>query len=355
MHNLNFLIIFLSIITLIDILFNIKRPIQLKISFLIVISCLFLINSFIYISKPNTYLLIIALFVQMVGWSTGNIIGNKLFKTTLCKLHWYLLVFDFLLFLIFVGFILYNPSILSFSNDSLLSFHISDNYWLLKLDIILFESIMLFLVFRLLYLNRNQMNIKNIYKDELNNWAIKLYYPFIIYTICFLLFIFFNKYSFFSHLFQIADFTLSLMVLLSIIYKPKVLTLQGFSYNKLSAFDKSGFMTLNDDNFTIPFFTNYYYLQKDANIDKFCKLNNIDDKEEFYDLIIIKFNMSFNSLINKHRVEYFMSLVQSNKYTNYSIDALAQESGFNSRHHLYKPFKKFHGGTPSDFIYFATN
>jgi YesN/AraC family two-component response regulator len=57
-----------------------------------------------------------------------------------------------------------------------------------------------------------------------------------------------------------------------------------------------------------------------------------------------------NEIINKNRVDYFIELVRSPKYNQYSIDALAKEAGFNSRHHLYKPFKKFHGGTPSDFI-----
>jgi AraC-like DNA-binding protein len=148
---------------------------------------------------------------------------------------------------------------------------------------------------------------------------------------------------------------MSYVVLLSIIYKPKFLSFNKFSFNKLSAFDRQSTLNLNDDNFTRPFFNAFYYLQKDANLDRFCKENGIDDKEEFHDLIIIKFNMSFNNLINKYRVQYFLDLVKSNKYSNYSIDALAQESGFNSRHHLYKPFKKFHGGTPSDFIYYASN
>jgi len=29
---------------------------------------------------------------------------------------------------------------------------------------------------------------------------------------------------------------------------------------------------------------------------------------------------------------------------------LAKEVGFSSRQHLYKPFKKFHGGNPSDIV-----
>ena len=149
--------------------------------------------------------------------------------------------------------------------------------------------------------------------------------------------------------------SMSYVVLLAIIYKPKYLSFNKFSFNKLTAFDRSSTLTVNDQNFSNPFFNDFYYLQKDANLERFCKENGIVDKEEFHDLIIIKFSMSFNNLINKYRVEYFLDLVKSKKYTNYSIDALAQEAGFNSRHHLYKPFKKFHGGTPSDFIYYASN
>jgi YesN/AraC family two-component response regulator len=60
--------------------------------------------------------------------------------------------------------------------------------------------------------------------------------------------------------------------------------------------------------------------------------------------------MTFSNLVNKNRVDYFVELVKSPKFKHYSIDALAQEAGFNSRNHLYKPFRKYHGGTPSDFI-----
>ena len=63
-----------------------------------------------------------------------------------------------------------------------------------------------------------------------------------------------------------------------------------------------------------------------------------------------KYDMSFSDLVNKNRVNYFFEIVQDPAYQNFTIDALAREVGFSSRQHLNKPFKKFHGGTPSDFI-----
>jgi YesN/AraC family two-component response regulator len=60
--------------------------------------------------------------------------------------------------------------------------------------------------------------------------------------------------------------------------------------------------------------------------------------------------MTFSDLVNKYRVQYFVSIVVLPQNANYTIDALAKMSGFTSRNHLYKPFRKFHGGIPSDFI-----
>jgi YesN/AraC family two-component response regulator len=107
---------------------------------------------------------------------------------------------------------------------------------------------------------------------------------------------------------------------------------------------------LTDANFYTPFFTNHYFLQEDATLEQFCIQNAISSNEQFQDQILKKYNMTFSNLVNKNRVDYFIELARSPKYNQYSIDALAKEAGFNSRHHLYKPFKKFHGGTPSEFI-----
>ena len=72
--------------------------------------------------------------------------------------------------------------------------------------------------------------------------------------------------------------------------------------------------------------------------------------EAFYNFIYTNYDFSFLDIVNKARVEYFMKIIKEEKYRGYTIDALAQESGFSSRHHMYPPFKKFHGGTPSSYI-----
>ena len=78
--------------------------------------------------------------------------------------------------------------------------------------------------------------------------------------------------------------------------------------------------------------------------------NQIEEREVFNEQIISLYNMSFSNLINQKRVEYFVNLAKDAKYKNYSIEALALESGFSSRTALYKPFKKYHGGTPIEFL-----
>jgi AraC-like DNA-binding protein len=140
------------------------------------------------------------------------------------------------------------------------------------------------------------------------------------------------------------------MVLLIVLYRPRFINTQSIKLSLSSKFRRDESINLSDANFYTPFFTNHYYLQEDATLEQFCIQNGISSNEELQDQILKKYNMSFSNLVNKNRVDYFVELVRSPNYTHYSIDALAKEAGFNSRHHLYKPFRKFHGGTPSDFI-----
>lgn len=80
-----------------------------------------------------------------------------------------------------------------------------------------------------------------------------------------------------------------------------------------------------------------------------AKVLNVSTND-LYKFIYNKFSVSFNDLVNKNRVNYFLEIIKQPKFQNFSVDALAQEAGFTSRQHLYKPFKKFHGGNPSDLI-----
>jgi len=144
--------------------------------------------------------------------------------------------------------------------------------------------------------------------------------------------------------------TIAFLLLLLVLYRPRFINTQSIKLVLSNNFRRDDSIRLTDVNFYTPFFTNHYFLQEDATLEQFCIQNAISSNEQFQDQILKKYNMTFSNLVNKNRVDYFIELARSPKYNQYSIDALAKEAGFNSRHHLYKPFKKFHGGTPSDFI-----
>jgi AraC-like DNA-binding protein len=144
--------------------------------------------------------------------------------------------------------------------------------------------------------------------------------------------------------------TIAFLLLLMVLYRPRFINTQSIKLSLSTNFRRDESFSLSDAYFYTPFFTNHYYLQEDATLEQFCIQNSITSNDQLQDQILKKYNMTFSNLVNKNRVDYFIELVRSPKYNQYSIDALAKEAGFNSRHHLYKPFKKFHGGTPSDFI-----
>lgn len=355
MDKFFFSILILSVITFIDVLITIKRPLLTKINFLVLITMIFIFNLLLMNNLKSGFILVFTPLFNVITGACLIIVLNNVITTKIYP--WVKINLSIASFLaaIFVCIIQFYPFVYSFHNDQVTSFYILPKYWFLNILRFSFKVIILTTFFIIFIKFLRTKETKNYYKKSIRSWAVKL--SIIAFLITFNLSIlnYYNRYIIGVYILKGSLVIMSYLVLLSIIYKPKFLSFNKFSYNKLSAFDKHISLSLNDDNFTRPFFNNFYYLQKDANLDRFCKENGIDDKEDFHDLIIIKFNMSFNNLINKYRVMYFLDLVKSNKYTNYSIDALAQEAGFNSRHHLYKPFKKFHGGTPSDFIYYASN
>lgn len=58
---------------------------------------------------------------------------------------------------------------------------------------------------------------------------------------------------------------------------------------------------------------------------------------------------SFNDYVNKHRIQKAKKYLHDTKYSNYKIEAIALESGFNNKVTFYKAFTKFTGLTPSAF------
>ena len=62
-----------------------------------------------------------------------------------------------------------------------------------------------------------------------------------------------------------------------------------------------------------------------------------------------EFNNGFNELLNKHRVQYAIEKIEEGYLDFYTLEALGEESGFNSRTTFFNAFKKETGNSPSEY------
>jgi AraC-like DNA-binding protein len=138
-------------------------------------------------------------------------------------------------------------------------------------------------------------------------------------------------------------------ILLLVFYRPAFLNRSALKISLGESFNKEADFALSELDFINEFYTKLYFTNNDASLDHLAKILKIGSND-FYKFVYYKYSMTFNDLVNKNRVDYFIDIIHNPKYLNYTIDALAKEVGFSSRQHLYKPFKKFHGGNPSDIV-----
>ena len=169
---------------------------------------------------------------------------------------------------------------------------------------------------------------------------------------CFILVILFiplnvyKLYPFVSHYSNILVFS---YVLLLIYYRPNFLNRSALKISFGDSFNRDTEYAISELSFINEFYTKLYFTRNEASLENLAKILNISSND-LYKFIYYKYSMTFNDLVNKNRVDYFIDIIHDPKYLNLTIDALAKEAGFSSRQHLYKPFKKFHGGNPSDIV-----
>ena len=101
--------------------------------------------------------------------------------------------------------------------------------------------------------------------------------------------------------------------------------------------------------FNFHFFTNLYFKSKTADIEEFANIIGVS-KDILFKYIYFNYSMSFEELLNKTRVDHFVEIIKEPQFKNFTVEALALEVGFGSRQRFYQPFKKYHGGNPSDLI-----
>jgi AraC-like DNA-binding protein len=62
-----------------------------------------------------------------------------------------------------------------------------------------------------------------------------------------------------------------------------------------------------------------------------------------------EFGKGFNEFLNQYRVEYAISKIEDGYLDDYTLEALGEISGFNSRTTFFNAFKKEMGFSPSEF------
>ena len=93
---------------------------------------------------------------------------------------------------------------------------------------------------------------------------------------------------------------------------------------------------------------NKTYTKPDLNLKSFAKEINIPERIISRAINQIE-GLNFNSFINNYRINEYKKLACLKIYRNYSIYAIAEEVGFNSRASFYKNFKEIVGIPPSEY------
>ena len=348
----NFAAFLLSIIVFVDVLLQIKRPLSLKMYFLVLVFSVGAYSFLLWLSFVNIYVLLCFPIFKFSIWASMTLILSHFYiSDNKTWVYWILGIASLILlysntrmYFYLKDFNYYETNFRSSVIDVFtqkVSFKV--NFVPRFLLLFTFTGINL----RIAYLIFQKSEDTNHYYQRIRNWT-KTFV--LLELMAVILFSIMNSFLISYVAANIMLIVIAFLLLLLVLYRPRFINTQSIKLSLSNNFRRDQSVSLTDANFYTPFFTNHYYLQEDATLEQFCIQNEISSNEQLQDQILKKYNMTFSNLVNKNRVDYFVELVRSPKYNQYSIDALAKEAGFNSRHHLYKPFKKFHGGTPSDFI-----
>ena len=348
-HKLYFSIFIFSLIVFVDLLIKFKRPIIIKV------------------------------LLGVITLSSGSL---SLLQTLTIDITWFFFVSSFLkgaisFSIIYLFAILYLPSFKKWANLALFLYIVyelvllhflyntTNTFILNKIEPFLMVfitkfklplylnifriSITLFVLFIVLYLCYTILfkhTYQNIYFDKIKIWARTLVFYWIAILVIFLFLHFFDLPEF---LFYFLSFLTFIILQLFVFYRPVFLNRSSLKISFGKSFNKDDNFAISELEFINEFYTKLYFVNQDASLENLAIILKINSNE-LYKFIYYKYSMTFNDLVNKNRVDYFIDIIHNAKYLNYTIDALAKEAGFSSRQHLYKPFKKFHGGNPSDIM-----
>jgi len=213
----------------------------------------------------------------------------------------------------------------------------------INVDFLFFNLFCLYYIFNILF----KFSYKNIYFKQIQGWTFCFFmviFTQLIFIALSTIFRFPNEFNTYLRL------VLAFALLLIILYRPDFINKNGSKISFGFLFKRDSFNTkINEIDFDFHFYNNMYYKNQTANLLEFSNIMGVS-KDSLFNHIYFKYSMSFDDLINKNRVKYFIEIMKQPENKNLTIDALGKEAGFTSRQNLYKPFKKFHGGNPSDLL-----
>jgi len=213
----------------------------------------------------------------------------------------------------------------------------------IELDFIAANLFVLYYIYNILF----KFSFRNIYFRSTQIWT----FCFFMLLIAQLILILVSSLSIIPYHYRILISSLFyLFLLLIILYRPSFINKNGSKISLGHLFNRNDFSAnIKEVDFNFHFFTNLYYKNKTADITEFSNIMGVS-KDIMFNYIYFTYAMSFDELVNKSRIEYFVEIIKESKYKNYTVEALAMEVGFSSRQRFYQPFKKYHGGNPSDLI-----
>ena len=349
-NYLNFATLLIGVFAFVDFIIRFKRPYNFKIFYSIFLLSLLTLDFLIWVRMPFFDIVRFSPFINFGVWCAGLYTLSILTTGKIEKWVWLSSAVIFTLNC-YNYFMLMRLQVPNHNDFSVFSSQIDKKSSLLNITRFIQRMILLISIY-LLYKTIQKYRIENnAYQSRLNRW-IGLYIGFVFIAMGanFVFSYFLNGYLFRTDNFFIIYSLFCLSIFILTIYRPNFINNQNFTRLKFNRFSLHEDLRLTDTNFFIPFFNQQYFLNKEATIEDFCSKMKIEERDSFNEQIITKYNMSFSNLINKQRVEYFIFLAKDPKFKNHSIEALSKAAGFNSRTALYKPFKKFHGGTPIEFI-----
>ena len=337
-----FFLFLFSIIVLSDVLIRFKSPIKLKIFFLLLVLSICVASYCLFLrTAPHQYVLIKMTCAMLVGTSLVQIFTNLYFIehkkiANIYTIAAYTIYVFLILYVEIVGY----DTVFSIANSINLPIYLD---FLLEVDFVFFNLFCLYYIYNILF----KFSYKNIYFKKIQVWTFCFFMVITTQLFIILLTLFFKIPNDFK-IFIPAVYALTL--LLTILYRPSFINNNGSKISLGHLFNKNDLsVSIKQIDFNFHFFTSFYFKNKTAEINDFSNIMGVS-KEIMFNYIYYTYSMSFDELVNKSRVEYFVEIIKDPKYKNYTIEALALEVGFTSRQRFYQPFKKYHGGNPSDLI-----